>query len=44
MHTIFGYICSDIASILNTAPYNEFLGFAIFGLICGVLIKWFKFR
>ena len=44
MQTLMGNICSDIATLLNTAPYNEFLGFAIFGLIVAILIRWFKFR
>lgn len=44
MSTVFGNICSDIASLLMSEPYSEFLGFAIFGCICGVLIKWFKFK
>ena len=44
MNTIVAEICSDVASLLAMYPFNLFLGFAIFGLVCGILIKWFKFR
>lgn len=44
MNTIFGEICSDIATLLSSAPYNLFLGFAIFGCVCSIIIRWFKFR
>lgn len=44
MSTITGQILSDVASLLNSSPYNQFLGFAILGLVVGILIKLFKFR
>lgn len=44
MSTIFGQICSDVAALMSTSPYNLFLGFAIFGCVCSILIKIFKFR
>ena len=44
MNTIIGEICSDVASLLVSSPYNLFLGFAILGCVFSLIIKIFKYR
>lgn len=44
MNTIVGEIASDVATLLQSSPYNLFLGFAILGTVMSLIIKWFKFR
>lgn len=44
MNTIVGAIAQDVAILLESSPYNLFLGFGVLGLVLSLLSKWFKFR
>ena len=44
MQTIIGQICSDIALLLSSEPYNLFLGFAILGCVVAIIIRLFHMK